>query len=67
MPWIDDGTRYFRDIETRRRFMTACRKELEARGLAYVTISGDRDRRLEQAIAAIEARFPGLAADGGSN
>lgn len=67
MPWVDDGTRYFPDSQTRHRFMAACRNELEARGLAYAIVSGDRDRRLKQAIAAIDAHFPGIAAGGSAS
>ena len=58
MPWVDDGTRYFRDAETRGRFMAACRKELAERNLPHVVISGGRDQRVERAIAAIKGRFP---------
>ncbi len=61
VPWVDDGTRYFRDEETRRRFMAACKNELEVRELSHVVISGDWDRRLEQAIKAVEDRFPSIA------
>lgn len=58
VPWVDDGTRYFRDAETRGRFMAACRRELEVRGLAHAIISGGWDQRLARAINAIEERFP---------
>lgn len=54
-PWVDDGTRYFPDQDSRRRFFDRCRLELERRGLPYVTVSGSPEARLEAALRAIEA------------
>jgi HTH-type transcriptional regulator, transcriptional repressor of NAD biosynthesis genes len=62
VPWIDDGTRYFPDAQTRRRFLERCREELIRRELPFVTLSGDWDARLETAVAAIRRRFPGAGA-----
>ncbi|WP_443750421.1 AAA family ATPase [Asticcacaulis solisilvae] len=60
LPWEDDGTRYFADIADRRRFMDACRAELERRGLRYVVIHGMGEAREQAAIDAIRTAFPGL-------
>jgi NadR type nicotinamide-nucleotide adenylyltransferase len=65
VPWCDDGTRYFPDDATRRRFMARCRDELARRGLPFATLSGGWDARFEAATAAILERFPGLRAGAG--
>ncbi len=57
MDWEDDGTRYFPDGETRRRFHAACKAELERRGLAFLPVEGDREERLVKAVAAVEDAF----------
>ncbi len=57
MPWDDDGTRYFPDDATRQRFFDACKAELDRRELPYVTLTGDRAKRLADAAAAIEKFF----------
>lgn len=61
MPWADDGTRYFPDSADRGRFLAACRAELEARGVPFVTLSGDAENRRRTAVDAIVNRFPGLS------
>ncbi|WP_417486311.1 AAA family ATPase [Maricaulis sp.] len=55
--WVDDGTRYFADRDTRNDFYARCEAELVRRDLRYVVVSGDRNKRLETAVQAIEARF----------
>lgn len=60
MPWSDDGTRYFPEATRRKIFFDLCRAELEARRLPYVLISGPPARRLQIALAAIDAHFPNL-------
>ncbi len=57
MDWEDDGTRYFPDGDTRRRFHAACRAELERRGLAFLPVEGSREERLAKAVAAVEDAF----------
>jgi NadR type nicotinamide-nucleotide adenylyltransferase len=51
--WENDGTRYFPRDEDRRRFFEACKRELAARGINHVVVSGSRERRLKQATDAI--------------
>lgn len=53
MPWIDDGTRFFGDLQQRGQFFDLSRAELERRGLPYRVIGGSPDERFEGAIAAI--------------
>lgn len=55
--WIDDGTRYFPDPESRRRFDVRCEAELVDRGLPYVRVSGSPDARLDQALRAVRSAF----------
>ncbi len=55
--WVDDGTRYFPDIERRRRFHALCERELIDRGLPHVKIRGGPEERLRQAIGAVQDRF----------
>ena len=54
IPWEDDGTRYFKNDDDRRRFFDVCQRELEVRGVPYVRISGDRASRFTRATSAIE-------------
>lgn len=60
MAWTDDGTRYFPDDTRRERFMTLCREELERRGARFVELHGDRETRLDAAVAAIQNVWPAL-------
>ncbi len=53
IPWVDDGTRYFKNDADRRRFFKACEKELVNRGARYVKVSGDRELRLTKAAEAV--------------
>ncbi|HVY87916.1 MAG TPA: AAA family ATPase [Hyphomonadaceae bacterium] len=55
LPWVDDGTRYFRDPEDRRKFHLACKRELDSRGVPYVRIQGTPEIRRAQAILAVES------------
>ena len=54
MPWIDDGTRFFGDMERRRQFFDLSRAELDRRGAPYRIIQGTYGERFESALAAIE-------------
>ena len=61
--WEDDGTRYFPGRSDRERFFTACRTELETRGLPYRLIQGEGPSRQQAAVDAIVEMFPGTTAD----
>ena len=52
--WIDDGLRYFGQIEVRRRFMDMSIAELDKRHLSYAMVRGQGDARLENAKAAVK-------------
>lgn len=67
VPWIDDGTRYFPDPETRARFAERCQAELTGRNLAHVALTGDWEQRFQQAVAAVKSHFPQLPADAGQS
>jgi nicotinamide riboside kinase len=54
LPWVDDGTRYFSDPKDRKRFHVACERELIARGVKFVRISGTPEQRRTKAIEAVE-------------
>ena len=54
LPWIDDGLRVHRSEAERARFQALSKAELDRRGIAYATISGDGDARKRQAIAVID-------------
>ena len=54
LPWVRDSVRYFGDREARLRFHTACERELIARQVSFVCISGTAERRLAKAIDAVE-------------
>ncbi len=58
IPWVDDGTRYFKNDEDRKRFFETCKAELEARGLPYVIVRGDHNSRAWTAFAAIDKLSP---------
>lgn len=53
IPWVDDGTRYFKNDEDRRRFFELCERELIKRRVRYVKISGTKNKRLAAAANAI--------------
>lgn len=55
IPWVDDGTRYFKNDEDRRRFFETCEAELKRRGVPYVVIRGDHHKRFRMAEMAVEA------------
>lgn len=55
--WVDDGTRYFPEVEQRRRFHTLCEQELIDRGLPFIPLSGPPEVRLAKALSAIRERF----------
>jgi len=68
VPWLDDGTRYFRDAERRRAFSERTRRALEEAEAAFVTIRGGWDERFAAAASAVERMAPpasesGLAAE----
>lgn len=52
IPWVNDGTRAFKEV--RQAQWERLREELESRNLPYVNIQGDFEQRLSQAIAAVE-------------
>jgi NadR type nicotinamide-nucleotide adenylyltransferase len=62
VPFVADGIRYFPDQGTRTAILAQTKRELERRGLPFVTIAGSRVIRLKTAIDAITTRFPELAA-----
>lgn len=55
LPWVDDGTRFFRDAGDRHRFANIARQVLEDAGVPLVRISGHGEARLASARAAIGA------------
>jgi NadR type nicotinamide-nucleotide adenylyltransferase len=59
LPWVGDGTRIYGEADMRSRFFAACQAELAVRGVRWVLVSGSGAARLEQALAAIAAHFPG--------
>ena len=54
LPWVDDGTRYFRNPDDRRNFHLACERELVTRGVKFVRVTGTIDQRRTIAIEAID-------------
>lgn len=54
LPWVRDSVRYFGDPEARLRFHRACERELVARNVNFIRISGTAEQRLAQAIGAVE-------------
>ena len=54
LPWVDDGTRYFRDPAVRRNFQRACERELVTRGVKFVRIQGTPEQRRAKAIEAVD-------------
>jgi HTH-type transcriptional regulator, transcriptional repressor of NAD biosynthesis genes len=55
LPWVKDRVRYFGNPAARLEFHLACERELVARGVKFVRISGDAPTRLATAIAAVES------------
>jgi HTH-type transcriptional regulator, transcriptional repressor of NAD biosynthesis genes len=62
VPFAPDSIRYFPDPDARAKMFAQCQAELEKRRLAFVTVRGSRKQRLAEAVAAIGAHFPELAA-----
>jgi NadR type nicotinamide-nucleotide adenylyltransferase len=58
VPFVADGIRYFPDQATRAKMFAQTKRELERRGLPFVTITGSRFVRLRSAVDAILASFP---------
>jgi len=54
IPWEDDGTRYFKDEESRFMFFKYCEDELIKRKVNYCLISGSRSARFIKAKWAID-------------
>ena len=54
-PFIDDGTRVYKEPEERARFDRVARNVLAAARVTSVEISGTWDERFEAACAAIDA------------
>jgi NadR type nicotinamide-nucleotide adenylyltransferase len=53
IPWVDDGTRYFKNEDDRRRFYNICEEELVNRKVRYVKISGNETQRYLKSTIAI--------------
>jgi NadR type nicotinamide-nucleotide adenylyltransferase len=58
VPWVDDGTRDFRD--QRQSHFDRIRATLDALGRPYVVVSGSFEERFERAVRAVHDRWPGL-------
>ncbi len=54
LEWIDDGLRVHASPEERAHFQALARAELERRDIRYVVISGNGERRRQEAIAAVQ-------------
>jgi nicotinamide riboside kinase len=54
LPWVDDGTRYFKDPQDRLNFHKACERELVSRNANFIRISGTPEQRRATAVAAVE-------------
>jgi HTH-type transcriptional regulator, transcriptional repressor of NAD biosynthesis genes len=52
VPWIDDGTRDF--PQRRKEHFDTLKRELEARNISYVVITGDYDERFQKAIKEVD-------------
>lgn len=53
IPWVDDGTRYFKNDDDRRRFFDLCEAELKSRSVPYRIIRGQGEARVQAARWAI--------------
>jgi NadR type nicotinamide-nucleotide adenylyltransferase len=54
IPWIDDGTRYFKEDADRQRFMDLCERTLEYRGVNYIKVSGLSGNRFTSLVKGLE-------------
>ncbi|MCC5025725.1 MAG: ATP-binding protein [Candidatus Synoicihabitans palmerolidicus] len=54
LPWEEDTQRVFRDREAWLASAERCRKMLDTRGLAYVSVRGKGEERVAMGIAAVE-------------
>lgn len=59
VPWVDDNQRFFRSTEERRAFFDLCKRTLDENQREYVIIRGDWDKRLSQAIDAVDRLITG--------
>ena len=57
VPFQADAIRYFPEQVKRSDMLSRCRKELERRALAFAFISGSREARAKEAVAAIRGHF----------
>ena len=57
VPFEQDTIRYYPGQAEREKFFAHCRAELERRKLTYVVLSGEHEKRLEAALAAIKAHL----------
>lgn len=53
-PWVDDGTRLFKNTTDRQKFFNICKEELQKRNLPYVILSGSWQQRRTTAIQCIK-------------
>ena len=59
IPWVDDGTRAFR--EQRQSHFDRIRATLDTLGRPYIVISGSFEERFARAVCAVRDRWPRLA------
>lgn len=57
IPWVDDGTRYFKDQEKRQQFMNLCVATLEDRGVPYIKVKGNHFQRMMQLSFAVKDKL----------
>jgi len=55
VPWQDDGTRFFGDVQQRARFQQLTEAALARRGIEPVLVSGDSSQRFATAQAVVRA------------
>ena len=58
VPWMDDGTRFFGEDDSRARFLAISERMLEEAGVPYVRIGGGWEERFARAVAAVETVRP---------
>jgi len=63
VPFVDEPVRVYGADEERRIFFTKSQSILDRLGIDYVTLSGDWAVREASALAAIQDRFPAIAAE----